>query len=416
MKQKADALLDAMSGIRPEYIEAAAEPDSSRQAQRGFRYWRLAAACLLGIAVIAAVPVLHEAVRRQTESGNTQSEPLYYPTAMQEYFTAVNGHPCSMDLTGMGKDLSIEFDNNDSYAGDHHIRLRAIAGDAFRLFLFADVTEPVQTEDPIPLGTGGYGLSVLTNLSGAGWLHTELSELRVLSEEQDGEKITHHYCMVCTPPYGTNFAGGEVKVSTCFEPIISSRIGHTVQSEPIRIDFAAEPVFVPLENEFSVGRGADLPEEIADSMGVTPGQTGGDLVIGCAAVTPFGIQFQRYLPEEFDIDEWLAALNVSEPRASRVSWYVPERHEEYGTVYETPAPVLIELLAYDREGNSSAVQPAQKHSEKTIPVTQLYDPDQTLMLVEFAEPYDFSDTEYIEMNTDSPGVSGIKIKPAVPEP
>ena len=120
----------------------------------------------------------------------------------------------------------------------------------------------------------------------------------------------------------------------------------------------------------------------------------------------------RYLPEEFDIDEWLAALNVSEPRASRVSWYVPERHEEYGTVYETPAPVSIELLAYDREGNSSTVQPAQKHSEKTIPVTQLYGPDQTLMLVEFAEPYDFSDTEYIEMNTDSPGVTGIKIKPS----
>lgn len=414
MKQKANALLDAMSGIRPEYIEAAAEPDSSRQAQRGFRYWRLAAACLLGIAVIAAVPVLHEAVRRQTESGNTQNEPLYYPTAMQEYFTAVNGHPCSMDLTGMGKDLSIEFDNNDPETGNHHIRLRAIAGDAFRLFLFVDVTEAAQTEDPCSRWDNG--IFVLTDLPGAGWMHTELSECRVLGEEQDGEKITHHYCMVCTPPYGTNFAGGEVKVATCFLPIISSRIGHTVQSDPIRIDFAAEPVFLPLENEFSVGRGADLPEEIADSMGVTPEQTGGDLVIGCAAVTPFGIQFQRYLPEEFDIDEWLATLNVSQPRASRVSWYAVERHEENGMVHETPRPVSIELLAYDREGNSSAVQPAQKHSEKTIPVTQLYGPDQTLMLVEFAEPYDFSDTEYIEMNTDSPGVTGIKIKPAVPEP
>lgn len=383
MRNGAEQILEAMSGIRPAYIDAAAAPDSSRQAQRRFRHWRLAAACLAALAVTAAVPVVYEAVRRQPESGTVQSEPPYseppyYVQAMQEYMTAVNGRPCDYDFTGMGRDLDIEFDCNDITNGNHHIRIRAAAGDALRLFLFVEITADSEPELGNELLKDG--LSVQSRLPDGRQLY-ESTDVRLLSEEETDGIKHKRYCLICTPKYGMDYADAEITLLTYFYYECESKIPANAESEPIRIDFAAKPLYLPAEGSIPVRR---------DSSG-----EGGEYQFGCAAVSPFGMLLLRFSPEEFDTDAWLAACDLNAPQCSGTGIFAPKNSS---TEEKCPVLIPLELLAADRGGNIREIALNDKPYYSFRMNGQSWADTQYYTLLEFQEPLDLADTAYLTLN------------------
>ena len=227
----------------------------------------------------------------QTQPGQSKHR---YVTLMQEYDTAANGTPCTYDFTGMGADLSESWE-----VGDYTVTMKAIAGDAFQLYYFYDITlkegaewgavMPVlnisadysEEQTGFPFGNWGKNLTdnhrmlseepgvrhmagVLQDVVGFGFqaaeIHAHVSESEISGETGDSRAVA---CDFITAPHYTEIFDPENRLTVDGNPLrraAVTRLGvYFTESDINTYDYGTAEIFV--DNRSNSIRFFAVPEE-----------------------------------------------------------------------------------------------------------------------------------------------------------